>query len=311
MANFALSCPKLVRFVYVSTAYASAFLRQASDGSLVGADAVIYEEIHPIHADEGTLDKELADLEVSGSTMEFGLVRHLSANTYAKHLTERLLLRSFAQSGVPNKLLIFRPSVIGPAEEFPSPFFEIPGSCPVTTFLALALALPPQKTRCSSHLSDPTKSSYDEIPVDIAVNRLIVHTAHETSGCVHAVSGDDGRQVSQVRWDEVTRLRPFWWGRPKLVWCKKSRRSDKVLELANLYTTHGTSFCFDDTKADQAWKDMSDSEQADWPLWADSDLSDLKYIHGRRKSVEFLAGKIISEQYGLPASWSRFICSRL
>jgi hypothetical protein len=311
MAELSFTCPNLIKFAYVSSAYASTFLRKASDGTFYGADAVISEEVNPIKSQSSSLEKELANLRLRSDTDEFGHVLHLSAYTYAKHLTERMLLHEFERRGFSSKLLIFRPALIGPAEEFPAPFFEIPGSCPVSSFFAAVLTLPPLKMNFSSQLDNPEDSTFDEVPLDIVVNRLIVHVAYGTSGCVHAVPHAEQRQVTKERWDQMTALRPIWWSRPQLIWNKVDWTSDKLCPLARLFTVCGNSFKFEDTKSEDVWQQMTEAEHRVWPLWPRYDLKDLRYLHGRKKSVEAQAGGILSKHYGLPSCLSKVVCNKV
>jgi fatty acyl-CoA reductase len=267
VANLALTCPKLVKFVYISTFYSSTFLQKDANGSLVGADAVVSEDIHQIPNTSCSLDELLGELETSGTTTECKKVQFYNSYSYAKNLTERLLLRKFEQNSTTNKLLIFRPCSIGPAQEYPFPFFELPGSCPITTFYAMALTMPPVKLGFSSFLKDPTKSTYLEVPIDIAVNRLVAHTAYGTQGCVYAVpKGGQGQSVMKT-WDWVSELRPSWLSRPEMVWYAEDWRSDRICPLGRVYGLCGTAFKFEDTKSTQVWEAMSHHEQIAWLFW--------------------------------------------
>lgn len=115
LAELALECPNLNRFVYVSTAYSSAFLREAADGSISGHDATIIEGINHIRSDEcASPAAELSDIETFGSTPEYIFARHPFPYSYTKHLTERFILERFCDAKAESKLIILRPSCIGP-----------------------------------------------------------------------------------------------------------------------------------------------------------------------------------------------------
>lgn len=160
---------------------------------------------------------ELSDLEAYGSTPEYEFSRHPFPYSYAKHLTERLLLEFFNEAQLGRVLLIFRPSCIGPAESKPYLFYEIlPGSSPTTAGLAAIIAYPPIRMKFSSHLLDPSTATIDEVPVDMVVNRLIAHAAFESRGCVHAVGGSRGRRYTEDLFSAGVKLGRFWWARPKL-----------------------------------------------------------------------------------------------
>jgi hypothetical protein len=311
VAEFALKCQNLVRFVYISSAYASAFIRRALDGTISGFDETIKEQINDIRNGPLCTNAELMDLREFGTTPEYTFVRHLHPYTYAKHLTERLLIQKFSEYSVPERLLICRPSAIGPAEEFPKPYFEVPGSSPITTFAAAVLISPPIWQHFSSYLTNPSKATYDEIPVDIVVNRLIAHTAYGTTGCVHAVPGIRGRQLTEQRWIQITQLRPFWLGRPILTWCKADWGSEKLCTLSRLFLVCGNAFEFEDNKTEALWEKLSDEEQEKWPLWAESSISDSAYISGRKQAIQILTSQMMSRKFGLPISWSARICNWL
>lgn len=112
LAKIAISSAKFDQFVYISTAYSSTFLR-GSEGMAIGADAVVQEAINPISSNPTrSLDLELSDLVGSGCTPEYEVVQHPFAYTYAKHLTERLLLRQFDELDIGDNCSFFNPPAL-------------------------------------------------------------------------------------------------------------------------------------------------------------------------------------------------------
>ncbi|KAK5998740.1 hypothetical protein PT974_01122 [Cladobotryum mycophilum] len=280
LSKMALECANLDLFVFVSTAFSSTFLRKGSDGKIVGYDARIKEDVNHIRA-EMTLDAELADLEAFGDTPEYSFVKHPFAYSYAKHLTERCLLRDFAAIGKSDKLMVFRPSIIGPAESFPYPFYEKPGSAPLTTMAALNIVCPPTKSIYSSHFSKPKEEVfYDEIPVDIVVNRMIAHVAARTTSIVHA-------------WRDVD-----W-------------KADELCLTSKLFVLMGCNFLFEDTKTERLWESMSQVDREDWPLWASSDAMNAWHkdnVEGRKKAVRILVGQILKKKLGVSPAFTKLFC---
>ncbi|KJZ72077.1 hypothetical protein HIM_08532 [Hirsutella minnesotensis 3608] len=285
LAEMALACANLVKFVYISTAYANAFIPKACDAAWVGCEAAIAEDINYIRSGcWATASMELSDLKAYGSTPEYEFVQHPFPYSYAKHLTERLLLEAFNKAQRDSALLIFRPSCIGPAESWPYPFYEVPGSCTTTAALAAFIANPPTTMRFSSYLLDTSAATIDEVPVDIVVNRLVAHVAFESSGCVHAVGGSKGRHRIEDVFHIASRLRRFWWGRPKLVWCREDWKSPRLCTLARLFTIAGCSFVFEESKTERIWDRMSGAERSVWPLWSCQDIPVLDNLVGREKA---------------------------
>ncbi|KAH8675176.1 male sterility protein-domain-containing protein [Ilyonectria robusta] len=306
LAGMALGCAKLTQFVYISTAYASTFLRQTTDGGLEGSDATIAENINQIRHDPSrSAEDELSDLNTLGSTPEYESVEFPFPYSYGKHLAERLILRRFHEAGLDKNVLIFRPSCIGPAESRPHAFYEIPGSSPGTTFFGALMALPPTKFTFSTTLTDPGAATLDETPVDMLVNRLIVHVARGSNGCVHAVAGIKGEQNIEAIIQAASEFRRSWWGRPELVWTHDHWKSDKQSALAKLSVILGSSFAFDESKTERIWDTMSEYEQSIWPLWPLRNLSLYESGIGRQEAAMAITDRIIARQYRLPKSFVR------
>ncbi|KAL4724361.1 hypothetical protein ACLX1H_008975 [Fusarium chlamydosporum] len=75
----ALRCPNLIKFVYISTAFAGAFLRETPDRRVIGSDALVKEDINDIRCTKLLASTELHDLETYGTTPE--LVVHVARGT--------------------------------------------------------------------------------------------------------------------------------------------------------------------------------------------------------------------------------------
>jgi alcohol-forming fatty acyl-CoA reductase len=160
----------------------------------------------------------------------------------------------------------------------------------------------PMRMQFSSHLPDPSAATVDEAPVDTVVNRLIVHVAFESTGCVHAVGGSMGRRYTEEWFGAAVELRRRWWGHPKLVWCDDHWKADRLCIPAKLFVIMGCSFIFDEAKTDVIWDRMSLSARSTWPLWKCKNISTTELVAGREKAITFLIGRFLSRVYGLPTS---------
>ncbi|KAE8330111.1 male sterility protein-domain-containing protein [Aspergillus sergii] len=154
MANLALTCKRLNRFIYVFSAYSTAHLYPRSPDP----DVKINEEIYEPERQSYVLDE-------------------LNEHYFSVRAAEK-------------KLLIVRPGVIEPAQHFPFPGYNMPMSSPITMAVAaFALALT-REVRIATKMDDPdSRVTIDEVPVDVVADRLLCHLAMGTSGCIHAVSG--------------------------------------------------------------------------------------------------------------------------
>ncbi|CAG8303809.1 unnamed protein product [Penicillium salamii] len=241
VATYALKFENFERFVYVSTAYANTHLYQESHLF----DVPINESIYPLSAQTDRTSREFEDIVNHLSPLELKEHDFPWPYAYCKHLTERLLIKIFENS---EKLLILRPSVVGPAQNFPFPGFCVPMSSPCTV-AAASLALTPEFTMKIStrSLSPETEATADEVPVDVVVDRLLFHLAQGTSGPVHAVSGVRGRIPFRVFWEQSTRTRRIPWQlRPR--WTRVHWHSSELHPISALYVLIGCSFLFSEEK---------------------------------------------------------------
>ncbi|KAE8147330.1 male sterility protein-domain-containing protein [Aspergillus avenaceus] len=274
LAQFALTCPRLMRFVYVSTAYANAFLYYEDDE----ADPLVYEDIYPLSEKEETLD-EWALVRKGIIPAPYKAHNFPWPYAYAKHLTERLLRHLFTtnREGEKNggeekkvELLIFRPSVIGPSQSFPFPGFSFPKSTPATVLAAGLLLTPSFITRVSSRAADPYSSTTDEVPADVVVDRLLLHLAHGTTGPVHAVAGPGSRYSFKVFWDEAMRLRRLPWS-CRNNWLDKDWRDKTLHPIARIYVIYAASFRFMSWKTFEVCERLSEDEKEGLVLFSEAD----------------------------------------
>ncbi|KAJ5726817.1 hypothetical protein N7493_005844 [Penicillium malachiteum] len=274
LGQLALGWDRLECFVYVSTAYANAFLYSRSDGT---ADLKIKESIYPIidqeheeNFDENkNLKEEFREVQDTGSSSAFRNGDFPWAYAYAKHLAERLLEGKFSSSG--KRLLIIRPSAIEPAQSFPYRQFCFPMSTPhVICTAALALTFS-RIVRISSRMKQPkSDSNIDYVPVDVVVDRLLAHLSYGTSGPVHAVAGT-ARISFDESWNSAVAFRRFPYD-PSLAWTSKPWNSKTLHPIARIYCICGTSITFTEDKTISLWQRMSNSERSNLQLFTDMDI---------------------------------------
>ncbi|KAJ5502996.1 hypothetical protein N7463_005870 [Penicillium fimorum] len=238
MANIALTCPSLDRFVYVSTAYSNGYLNPTGEGIEVEIKEEIYDPNYHLNVLE-----EWAQVQESGSSDAYEAHDFPWPYAYVKNLTERLLLHKFTQSGVKDKLLILRPSVIGPAQNFPVPGYNVPLSSPSTVVTAMAALSPAGLATVGTKVGHSSQVSFDEVPVDVVVDRLLAHLAVGTKGCVHAVSGKRARHRMTKWWESAMSLRRLP-GSFDLHWKELGWKSNEQHPIPRLYVILGSSFEF-------------------------------------------------------------------
>ncbi|PYH72960.1 male sterility domain-containing protein [Aspergillus vadensis CBS 113365] len=257
-----LQCDKLERFVYVSTAYTNTHLCSLSPkGDVEMEERIIPLESTSPNDGNSTVDEEYSELQSRGSTKEYESNDFPWGYGYAKHLSERLVTDRFTRHGKYDRLLILRPSVIGPAESIPYPGYAVPTSAPMTMIAALFVNHTAFSFELSSRLDDPeSESNLDEVPVDIVVDRLLAHLAYQTQGCVHAVSGRKARISFREIEAAVYHLRWLPW-RFRLTWVKENGWSAKSDAISRLYKIFGTSFDFHEEKTEQLMSKLSVEER--------------------------------------------------
>ncbi|KKK24453.1 hypothetical protein P175DRAFT_0356063 [Aspergillus ochraceoroseus IBT 24754] len=289
VSEFALKCPKLDQFAYISTAYVNAFLYAETDA----LDTEVEEKVYALRNAQGRAADEWALVRSQGSSGAYEAHEFPWAYAYAKHLTERLLMERFEarsqQQQQQSRLLILRPSIIGPAKSFPFPAYCVPTSSPLTMMIA-GSALDPSKgykfhTRCPN---PATQSTADEVPVDIVVDRLLAHLGARTPGPVHAVSGKRARWTFQDWWCAVNILNPSPRGPVLPEWTSSLHwRSPELHPVARLHAVIGTSFHFHDDKTERLWESLSVEDRLDLQLFAmlPSEYAAPVWVHERRAAL--------------------------
>ncbi|RAL15234.1 putative male sterility domain-containing protein [Aspergillus homomorphus CBS 101889] len=264
MADFAMQCKQLQRFVYVSTAYTNSFLSAETDQVDVHIDEAMYTLAKGHNGDAWD---EWAEIQQDGSSEEFRRHDFPWHYAYAKHLTERLLLRIFTDANQAEKLLILRPSIVSPAQTFPYKAYCMPFSTPGVMITAGVLLCPSRRLLMSSKAEDPnTQATIDEVPVDVVVDRLLAHLAAGSHGPVHAVSGKNARFTIDTYWSEAMRYRQLPWSMQP-AWTKANWHSRILHRLARIYVIFGTSYDFDDAKTIDLWERLEMEHRAGLELF--------------------------------------------
>ncbi|KAJ6093411.1 hypothetical protein N7486_008700 [Penicillium sp. IBT 16267x] len=242
MVDLALTCKKLDRFIYVSTAYVNTYLYPKSDE----IDVEISEKVYELTARYDVLE-EVEEVRKHGTSRAYESENFPWAYAYAKHLTERLLQHRFAIHDSKEKLLIVRPSVIGPSQCLPFPGYIMPMSSPGTILAAALLLSPNRNIKIATKMQNPDLSTQDEVPVDVVTDRLLCHLALGTYGCVHAVSGVKSRMGLEEWRKQLLKLRRIPWGlQPQ--WIKEDWSSPNQHRVNQLYKILATSFAFSESK---------------------------------------------------------------
>ncbi|KAJ6489006.1 male sterility protein-domain-containing protein [Mycena sanguinolenta] len=171
LAQFGSTFKNLSAFVYISTAYVNSFL----------PDGVVEEKIYEV----GDAEHQLAEILTTGSIPPSKLPDFAWPYAFGKHLTERLL--TSRNPSIP--LLIVRLSSIGPAISQPYPYYTRQGSCPVSSYIRDYMTSPDSGVfRVSAKHAGSGSNIFDEIPVDLVSNLILLHIMRGTTGIVHACS---------------------------------------------------------------------------------------------------------------------------
>ena len=213
-----------------------------------------------------------------------------------------------------SRLLVIRPSVIGPSIREPFRFYEARCSAPITTvFTAFALCTSGSMV-CSSRLPNPeSQSIVDEIPVDIVVNRIIVHAAAGSSGCVHAVAGPRCQHALGVIWSQAMSIRRLPWT-PSREWRNVDWKSEDVHPILRQFVIVGSNFLFEDDKTRELTQSLSGQDKAtadalkkNFPLFLQSPDA-LPHAQDRLEAIRNQAQYVFKKQ-GLPQWLSHVLLS--
>lgn len=310
LTQYAMKFANLERFVFVSTAYVNAHLWKISKSS----DVPVEEKIYPL-GDESEEEPYSTALDVWKDVQKTGTSDEYNAHdfpwpyAYAKHLAERLVLAKAAQKNLLNKVLIIRPSVVGPADKLPYPGFTTSYSTP-STACAAAYALHPGRkivlsTRCENPDQDVT---IDEVPVDVVADRLLVHVALGSSGCVHAVAGERGRLRIEDWWNAFKNERRLPWN-VQPVWTSEDWHSEKLHYMARNFKIIGTSFAFADGRTDALAEELDSKVEVDLHLYADRSKPYHHSLIHRRHHI-YSAARQIARKSRLPACSVGLFCRK-
>lgn len=225
-----------------------------------------------------------------------------SSNTRQENQEERLDLAELTSDALPNReststsdsetaastppipskpsLLILRPSCIGPALQSPFPHYSIARSTPLTGVAAAFITSLDVKPLlgASPHDNALSENWTDEIPVDVVVNRLLLHLAAGTQGVVHAACGGElarQRATGRMFVAAANRERVLPWRirvarvHPHGTWDVQG-----VCPVDRLFKVFGTRFDFGDVRTGEvlarmlagAEEDKRELEQ--WPMFA-------------------------------------------
>jgi hypothetical protein len=210
-------------------------------------------------------------VQASGTSDEYDTHDFPWPYAYAKHLSERLVLQKASEGGALDKILIIRPSVIGPAEEIPYHGFTTPYSSPSTACAAAYALHPGRKIQLATRCQNPEQeATIDEVPVDVVAERILVHVAVGTSGCVHAVSGEKGRLKLEEWWEAFKKERRLPWN-VKPIWTSEDWHSADLHHIARSFKIVGTSFAFAEDKTIQAAKKIDSKEMEHLRLFSKRD----------------------------------------
>lgn len=293
VAELSLTLDNFERFVYVSTAYANTHLHARSQ--VPGFDVDIKEDVYCLENQGNPVD-EWNDVKHLGTSKAYESEDFPWAYAYAKHLTERLLLYRFDQSAAKNKLLIVRPSIIGPAQRFPFPGYSMPLSTP-STMLAAALALEPYwRWKIATQMPAPEMQiQVDEVPVDVVVDRILSHLAAGNHGCVHAVSGRRARVTCQEWWKQFMSLRRIPWAvRP--LWLEMDWKSREQHRTSRLYVILGTSFAFSEDRTVALSHEVDQEKSPDLQLFTRINMENCLLI--RAKHIRYVMEMFAQKSWG-------------
>ncbi|GKZ31028.1 hypothetical protein AbraIFM66950_010948 [Aspergillus brasiliensis] len=285
LAHIALSCPHLHRFVYISSAFANSHL-YAEASSRAAVDISVRETLYPLHPSSSSSSfpststaTTWKELQSRGTTTEYESRSHNFPwpYAYAKHLSERVLLQTFLQNqnqnqnhhAFPNKLLIIRPSIFGPAQNIPYRGYSIPLSTPLTTLATMVSLTPSIRFHAATRAKHPdTEVTADEVPVDVAVDRMLFHLAYGSYGIAHAVCGKRGRYAFKELWEEGMAVRKMPW-RLRMTWLDVDWHSPRLHYIARLFVLHGTSFDFSEEKTVELWDRIPEDQRQGWIVFRD------------------------------------------
>lgn len=307
LTQYALKFPNIEKFVFLSTAYANAHLWRTSKSHDVEVEERLYSLGKESEDPCQTAPEEWRQVQAEGTSDEYESHDFPWPYAYAKHLAERLILNKASEKNALDKFLIVRPSVVGPADQFPYHGFTSPYSTPSTACAAAYALHPGRKIMLASRCEDPERqATIDEVPVDVVADRLLVHTALGTSGCVHAVSGVSGRLRIEEWWEAFKKERRLPWN-AKPVWSSEDWHSKNLHHIAREFKIIGTSFAFAEGKTVAVAERLTSEERDTVVLFADRSKP-YSLVH-RRHHIHHLA-KQMARKSKWPACSVGLLCRK-
>ncbi|KAJ5746599.1 hypothetical protein N7520_011781 [Penicillium odoratum] len=310
LTQYALKFANLERFVFLSTAYVNAHLWNTSKSS----DVPVEERIYPLENEDEdppytTAPEIWRCVQKTGTSDEYDAHDFPWPYAYAKHLAERLVLEKAAQKNALDKILIIRPSVVGPADQLPYPGFTTSHITPATACAAAYALHPGRKIHLSTRCENPDQEvTIDEVPVDVVADRLLVHVALGSSGCVHAVSGEKGRLRMEDWWHAFKTERRLPW-QVKAIWNAGDWHSANLHHIARDFKIIGTSFAFLDGKTDALVEGISAEEMGMLILYADRSKPYHQTMIHRRHHIHS-AARVLAKKTLWPACAVRLLCRK-
>lgn len=106
----------------------------------------------------------------------------------------------------------------------------------------------------------------DEVSVDVVVDRLLTHAALATSGCIHAVRGENECFPFEAYWEPFMGERRIPW-RVKPAWKEVDWHSSELHPSARIYKVLGTSFAFSQERTLELGERLHEKERGDLRLF--------------------------------------------
>ncbi|CAG8013396.1 unnamed protein product [Penicillium salamii] len=171
LAKMASKFSRLVKFIHISTAYVNSFL----------PDGVVLERSYDPPTGHQCPEEELSRILSEGSTPATATFAWPCAQ--AKHLADELLINR--HPGLP--IMIIRPSFMGPAIQHPYPLYDPTSTNPFGVLTEMYLLGGGGDRVWHTLPGQPSATNiFDEVPIDLVANVILLHTMLQTKGIVHA-----------------------------------------------------------------------------------------------------------------------------
>lgn len=105
-----------------------------------------------------------------------------------------------------------------------------------------------------------TEVTADEVPVDVVVDRTLLHLAYGSNGIVHAVCGERGRYAFKELWDDGMAVRKMPW-RLRMTWLDVDWHSPRLHYIARLFVLYGMSFNFSEERTVELWDRVPEDQR--------------------------------------------------